>query len=393
MENYVQEAYYGKLPEFEELEVLFEKLIKQAKRDGIDKCNPNKYPEHEKICKIFSKLFGFKKSYIYWEPFYQANAYTYSMNIFMVYTDKKKLIEKRPDKGFYDSSHSIVLTVYITTGLLHKNMKARELIAIILHEIGHNFDYSNYHKFQAVLYALVSFGSSAMQIHKQKNKTNDMKEDFLLQTQMNEKEYWEYQIKRDKINKKMKEWEEKSYKKNQILRGIKFPLTLPIKLIYFIFSPISQIGTLSGKKGELFADSFATAYGYGQDLINALQKFEDNRPIYNPKSPITKFFFDLGKLSWEMSINIYAEVHGTNMERCQECIEKLRWDLEHNDFPPALKKELINEINSLTQMYKSFYTISTDDSRYPITKLYRKYINKIWGGRPNLSKFLKRNKV
>ena len=144
MDNYVQEAYYGKLPEFDELESLFDSVIKKANKEGLNRCNPNKYPEQKKICKIFSKLFGFKETLFYWEPFYAANAYTYSLNVFMVYTDKKKLIQKRQDKGFYDSSHSIILSVYITTGLLHKNMSARELIAVILHEIGHNFDYLQY---------------------------------------------------------------------------------------------------------------------------------------------------------------------------------------------------------------------------------------------------------
>ena len=65
MENYVQEAYYGKLPEFEELEKQFDKLIRHAKKDGIRKCNPNQYPEQKKTCQIFSTLLGFKHSYIY----------------------------------------------------------------------------------------------------------------------------------------------------------------------------------------------------------------------------------------------------------------------------------------------------------------------------------------
>ena len=392
MENYVQEAYYGKLPEFEELEKQFDKLIRHAKKDGIGKCNPNKYPEQKKICQIFSKLFGFKQSYIYWEPFYQANAYTYSLNVFMIYSDKKQLIEKRPDKGFYDSSHSIILTVYITTGLLEKNMSARELIAVILHEIGHNFDYSGYHNFESILYAITTFGTSIFQIHKYKNKTNDMKEDYLLQTQMNEKDYYDHQRKRDKINQKMKEAEKNYYKKQQLYRGLIFPLSIPMKMLGFVCSPVLQIADVASKKGELFADSFATAYGYGPDLISALNKLEDNKPIYNPKSSVNKFFFDLGKLSWEMTANITAECHSSNMERCQKSKEKLKWDLKHNDFPPQLKQNLVDEINSLTAMYKSYYTKS-EDEQYGITKIYRKYLHLIWGGRPNLTKFLKRNKV
>lgn len=391
MNNYVQEAYYGKLPEFEKLEALFDKVIAKANKDGIGKCNPNKYPEQKKICEVFSKLFGFKKSIIYWEPYYMANAYTYSLNVFMVYSDKKKLIEKKPERGFYDTSHSIVLTVYISVGLLEKKLSSREMIAVILHEIGHNFDYSNYHKFEAALYAIGSLGMDAFYIHKNKNRTNEMKMDVYDQISLDDDTIYKSQKKRDQINTRMRN-SEKNYYKNRVVDGFFAFINIPIYLLCGLFSPILQITNIAGKKGELFADSFATAYGYGEELISALNKFEDNKPIWNPKSPIQKFFFDLGKLEIEISTSIFAEVHGTNMERCQECIEKLKWDLKHNDFSPELKEELVEEINKMTAQYKAYTQLEKDD-QLKITKMYRKVIAVLFHGKPNIQKFFKRNKV
>ena len=178
IEGYLmQEAYYGKLPEFEQMEKLFDVVIAKAKKEG-QKCNPNKYPEMKKIEKLFCKLFGFKKSIIYWEPYNMANAYTYSINTFLIFANKKeKMIEKQKN-GFYDTTHSIVLTVYLSVGLiLTENMTPRELIGVILHEIGHNFDLSGYHLINYYLNCILTLGIYASETHDYKNmKTmNDAK--------------------------------------------------------------------------------------------------------------------------------------------------------------------------------------------------------------------------
>ena len=62
----MQEAYYGKLPEFNEMEKLFDSIIARVKKEK-EKSNPNKYPEMKKISKLFCKIFGFKK-----EAFFEA---------------------------------------------------------------------------------------------------------------------------------------------------------------------------------------------------------------------------------------------------------------------------------------------------------------------------------
>ena len=44
------EAYYGKLPEFEQIEACFASIIKKARTEKY-KSNPNTYPETKKIQK------------------------------------------------------------------------------------------------------------------------------------------------------------------------------------------------------------------------------------------------------------------------------------------------------------------------------------------------------
>ena len=45
------EAYYGKLPEFEQIEACFASIIKKARTEKY-KSNPNTYPETKKIQKL-----------------------------------------------------------------------------------------------------------------------------------------------------------------------------------------------------------------------------------------------------------------------------------------------------------------------------------------------------
>lgn len=392
MEEIIQESYYGKLPEFDELENLFDRINAKAKKVGYTKSNPNKMPEHKKIEKIFTKLFGFKKTLIYWEPYSAANAYTLSLNTYMVFTDKKKSIVKRDGKGFYDSSHSIVLTVYISVGLLTTGLTSRELIAVILHEIGHNFDYSVWHKLEGIIYSIMSLGLTALDIYQNKDRTNDIKEDFYLTTKQKDDKVYKNQKTRDRIDRQIEDAERTSYKIGRVLDGILFIPLAPVYLICAPLSMIMQMENIAGKKGELFADSFATAYGYGPELITALNRFENIKPENKPKGKISKFFFDLGKIHEEILQAFSGEVHGSNMERCQECIEKLKYDLRKNDFPPEMKEVLVEEINSLTRLYKQFYKFDKNEQE-KVTKCCRRILAVLFHGKPNITKFFKRHKV
>lgn len=395
IEGYLmQEAYYGKLPEFDQMEKLFDVVIDKAKKEG-QKCNPNKYPEMKKIEKLFCKLFGFKKSIIYWEPYNMANAYTYSINTFLIFANKKeKMIEKQKN-GFYDTSNSIVLTVYLSVGLiLTENMTSREMIGVILHEIGHNFDLSGYHLINYYLNCILTLGLYAAETHDYKNmKTmNDAKLHIKKKIEKESNEYYSKPKTRNKYNNYIKHRVKIALKTqsnwaviNLLINTINLPL-------YIIFAPIVQFSSLATKKSEVFADSFATAYGYGVDLISALEKLGDMKKYYNPKSGIQKTLVDLGRFQNE-ALNAVFEPHGTNQERCHECEKKLRKDLRKGDYPPELKEELEKEIERIHQTYKVIVNMPSEEHS-KITRFWRRVNHIIFRGAPNLfAKLFKSNKV
>ena len=113
------EAYYGKLPEFEQIEACFGSIIKKARAEKY-KSKPNTYPETKKIQKLFAKVFGLKKMIFYWVPSDINNAYTVTLYSMMLFGESEDYIEKRTDRGFYDTSGKSVFTVYAYTGILSK---------------------------------------------------------------------------------------------------------------------------------------------------------------------------------------------------------------------------------------------------------------------------------
>ena len=386
------EAYYGKLPEFLELEKLFDIVIQKARKEGESKCNPNKYPEMEKIQNIFCKLFGFKKMYFYWYPSNVNNAFTVTLYSLMLFGESKDFIRKRDDKGFYDASHRSVLTVYGYTGLLSKKtgLTAQELIAITTHEIGHNFDYSLYHLIGFMMDFVNSFGLSALQtaFNRKIKDHNEIKMYYHNEVKKEGDALYNDEKQRKTQDKIYADQLKRVYNSGLITNILKFlvySITFPIDLIIAI--PI-QLTTLDGKKGELFADSFATAYGYGSDLITGLEKIS----VYKgnlKKGKALSFFRNMNDLLLEM-INGMTEIHGTNQERCKACIKKLRADLKKEDYPEGMKAELEKEIDRMEERYQMI--LNSPDAPKMVRR-WRKLCDILFGGAFSIAKFFKANRV
>lgn len=390
----VQESYYGKLPEFEQIEDLLRSVIEKVKKDP-KKSNPNKFPEMKKIQKLFTKVFGFKKSIIYWEPFSNENAYTYSLNTFVILANKGKDYIKKGDRGFYDTSHTSVLTVYLSVGLiLTSKLNEKQILACILHEIGHNFDFSGYHLIGYYLQNILTLGLNYIQYSEfeDMDDVNDYKNKINKKIQKTDDEYYNKSKKRQKENKRIIEILKRSEKMNAIFSVVSLIGNMLNAPIFILFSPIIQLTSLGGKKGELFADSFATAYGYGTDLINGLDILSNTKKYYDPKSKVMSFLQDLGNFQTEVYI-AFNDIHGSNQERCMECKKKLVQDLKRNDFSPELKEELQKEIDKIDTLYKTLINFSPNE-KSKITKIWRKINHFIFRGNPMiLQKLFKTNRV
>lgn len=387
------EAYFGRLPELEQISRLFEQLIKKVRSVGVDKSNPNKYKETRDIEKLFAKVFGLKKVYFYWMPDPGANAFTLTFYSIMIGGESKKYLEVDAKKGYYDSSHKSTFTVYGYVDILDGSITGDELTGILLHEFGHNFDYSVYHKVEYIRDAL--YGLTAKQYGGSIEDLNELKMDYYYQRQHQGDKVYKDQKKRNDTRKRYNKALGIYYNTNTLTEVIR---TLYLQLMnfgyvaLFPFTFILTMQDLGAKKGEQFADSFATAYGYGPDMINALNKMSKVPPNIKveKRNPVHRMLKHFNELQLEI-FNAMTEVHGTHAERCNDCIKKVKSDIVNNDFPPELRDDLYKELKRLEDQYQEYLTCSPEQKNR-ILVLWRRILDK-FGGSFNFAALFKRNQA
>ena len=145
----VTEAYFGKTKNLMEIEKLVAAAlkrftIKDLKAGGkrlIDAAKFNSSPENRKIEALFCKEFGFKEMVLHWDGDPIPNAWTLGHGLMKLADGSEPILPIRNGDGtYYDAKHMYLCVVNIYVGgFADYNFTADEVVACILHEIGHNF--------------------------------------------------------------------------------------------------------------------------------------------------------------------------------------------------------------------------------------------------------------
>lgn len=102
---------------------------------------------------------------------------------------------------------------------------------------------------------------------------------------------------------------------------------------------------------EKYADAFATAYGYGTDLYSALDKFERNS-IQFPYIDNVMIKNIMTALYIPMKIALlpltYLDCHPSNTARSKNMVNYMR-EVDAKQLPPKLRKEYLVELNRMEQ--------------------------------------------
>lgn len=372
----LNEAYFGKSIGLIEIEDCLDKFLKEVKKDYTK--DYNNHPLNIKLQKLFCKQFGFKSCYILWESTNkgQCNLSTY-FSADIIFKNNKDFLTDKQD-GYYDKSHKHVCIINASTTLpAQLKLTTSEYLAIILHEIGHNFDASVYGAISYIYNYITDLLFFVWLTNKRVLK-NDEKDKFA-KNKIKELET---------INKKydMKK-SNKIHKFSIKLEKVLAPITLiTVVPVYILISPLSHLFLVNTRKGEEFADSFATAYGYGSELISGLNKIMDNGLSTKSKgyklNHFDKFLTDLALAKRYIIQFAAGPCHGTNDTRLATSISMLKKDIKNHNYPPELQKELYREVNKLENMYKLYNSpIYNKDEKLHITSSVRKTIRIIFGKR------------
>jgi len=145
-----------------------------------------------------------------------------------------------------------------------------------------------------------------------------------------------------------------------------FPVGIILAFVNHIESFLRSILNLSaieGYYGERFADGFAASYGFGEALSSALRKMNTTltrEPTVDDlinKVPIIGHIMNAACLPGMLLLGL-IDVHPNTATRCYSIIKDLKTDLNDPSLSPELKKQLKKEIDSYENTMHNFFDVS-----------------------------------
>jgi len=371
--QFVNEAYVGKTDTLIQIEDKINQLRGNLSRYGDFDRNKTV----QEINRLFEEQFGMEVFALHMVNENIMNAYTQVIALnFDVYKRKNfsdYLIADRKDGYKFRSGNDFCIAANVYYGLLNNaDLTDGEILAIILHEIGHNFadfidgsirlanqNMLNDFVFMNIMNILMGIFSLNLGLI-----INGI--DNLIQGALNMNN-----SRKNKLEKKDQNKRER--KVSGVLGGISGKLTdfgnvvtnilYKTNLIAMGWEKLMRVLTVDPfkkelkksaktsipRKNEIIADKFATIYGYGPELGSALQKMSAFQ--YNDSKIIEKIPVFGEKINnfWDklyLDINEF-DCHPHNVQRINESIKTLEDELNQKDMDPKLKSSIQAQIKEM----------------------------------------------
>lgn len=397
------EAYFGKSSTLIEIEQVMNSLVELIKKKPFHNYSSHEYTKQ--LQNLITKQFGFKDTIITWTHTPDTAPFVGTLsgldNLNPSFNTKYG-----KESGYYDTKHKHVCVIHCSTALVSAyNVTGPEYTAILLHEIGHNFDKSIYKALTIIFGMLKSFvtfginmpmdgsrpqpsvhvnpiGGASSTAQATLMSLTPVKRAYGTITKFVDTIIYGNPILRNYFKIMMAFSSKLSRFVTSIFAPIGLITTVPASII---LSPITHLMTTTTRKSEEFADSFATAYGYGTELASGLSKLQTHGFLKNiDKNPkgISKVFLDLTMAYLELTESFMVPTHGTSATRAQSMIDGLKRDLSSEDIDPEVKRYIEAEIAGLEEALKMQITVSSNpDTHLPITLGVRRLIYNIFDGR------------
>lgn len=384
----ITEAYKGKTPNLLKAEDALSKLIDSMKNDSLKDYTNS--PDNKSLENALCNQFGFKSVNISWKRFPSAMSNVYTMfNVNVLFGNSPGFVDSKT--GYYDKNHKHVLYIVADSNAV-KNLgwSAQEYLAVLLHEIGHNFDSSPYMLIHLSMLTISQLTSIMLDIIENKNvpvtllptikqiasTTNSGRTIISSITAFIEKIKDQFPVLKKFMNgvkiigSTLSRWAEK---------GISPLLILSTVPAYVLFSPLLQLSSAFMRKNEQHADSFAVYYGYGDSLASALSRLETmNLNVDKVHSPINKVLTDLA-LANRTIINGLCGIHGSQDTRIMDTILLIENEIKRGDYPPEVVAELKDQLENTKLTYSIF--MKGGENKFVVTAFVRETLANLFNGR------------
>ena len=401
----LNEAYVGKTAYLEQIEEKIADL--KANPPKITAAIDRDQRVYD-INRLFEKQFGMDICTLRILPSATINAYTYSFGIRFDLAEKYKdlsvLVGADTSRGYYyKKGNNIAVIINVYYGLFFDpSLDAAQTLAIILHEIGHNFSNCLYNELylanrelafsykkglilSTIIHAallvvgvgipglindiktwkLISNKAMNNDLKKNKKTTGGKIKGWISGTIGKFKDYDSFL---SEFLLRIQDWT--SYKKKI---DIPDPTTKKGKEEY------DAVRKSSGRIDEVFADKFAGVYGYGPELASALMIMDDALSRANKKIQTTGTETQKQRnLDFEDIVrraNIF-EIHPETVQRTLEEIKLLKRELEKDDVDPKLKDMMEKQLSQLEELLKKAVETSDKLSKNDnARRVFNAYIN------------------
>lgn len=379
----LQEAFVGKEP-VSKIQKAMDKIVAYLESTPMGKMNDT--PLDRELEKAIKDVFGFGYVDVFWSdtPSLIGGPYTIPNATIFHISDSKSFAYGKNARGFYDKDHELHCVIHINRDVVvNAHLTSAELTAVLLHEIGHNFDYSPYKMLLAMIGVLqLLYGNIAVlsnwavselaplsSLYPRLRNLDAMIADILPPFRYITRFLYAIGSGLTKFTL-------------AALSPINFVTSIPTALINSPFTYISNIFT---RKGERFADSFATMYGYGPEIASGLDKIIGesmgmNDVTYNV--PVLKTLYDLSMLNQEI-VTLALGGHESNQRRMINMMNMLKKDLEDPNISPSMKKEIRREIDRSQKTYEQMLNLN-GEQRDTLTHAFRRVVDGWFSGKPYL---------
>lgn len=298
---------------------------------------------------------------------------------------------KANETGFnYDYVKGSSIIVWINSGLIfNKSFTDGEIMAFIMHEIGHNFQtaisplargYSYIQRAIALLYMPIYIVVNPAQGLSLTSGTRR----------------WYTQL--------IEMWREEDNDFFNFLNGFKYIWSkitaivgLPLHFIGMIGKmmkgptiPIPSLRNVTdallgipGFKGETIADNFATIYGYGPELASGLNKMKYSAGGWVDEGVVRNSFlgmwYDLCEIPTTIMLNI-IDCHPNDSHRCKHQIDMLKAELNKTDLDPKMKTKIKFDCDKIQKELDKCIEVSDEKLGWGFTNAWSAFLLTICNG-------------
>lgn len=272
---------------------------------------------------------------------------------------------------YYDASHQYFCYI-VTYARMFTLLNGEEMAAMLLHEVGHNFDVtlSNY------IFDLISWGCTAfspLPLAGAAIKAAAPQINWAL----------------DNVTKILDYIPIVPLFFNLGITGVKAftyllgPLGLVTKIGEYIMKFISG-GSISAfhLPKEAFADSFVTAHGLGPALISALNKLEKTQYI-TEYGPILELWTG-SRSALGSFADMFIDPHPETQTRAKLVLEEMKEVSQDPNLPKPLRKAARNDYERCKKAYDQFLQVDPDERNASVTRFSRSLKEGLFNGKVDL---------